>query len=302
MFTLNQLEVFLKVARCGSFSEAARRDGKAQSVMSTAVGNLEIELNTELFDRSGRLPRLTDAGRVLLEAGEGLLEQCNGFVDLASQLGAGVENSISFAVDGATPGGIAQEALQTLAQQFPHVHVSILNPMLNSTVELVRSGKAMLGLTPVEPDYGPDIAFKRLGDVALANVASSVHPIAQYETVSFAQLRGHRRLVYGPQADSLPTSEYLTSPLMWNVNSYVMLLDMLKTGLGWAVVPKHMIRSELAEGTLKELTLDNYPLTEWLVGLDLIWASKPSLGPAARRLQELIIQAGQKRLANTSRS
>lgn len=50
----------------GSFSAAARKLGKSQSTVSTAIANLEIDLGLNLFDRSSRKPMLTEHGRVVL--------------------------------------------------------------------------------------------------------------------------------------------------------------------------------------------------------------------------------------------
>ncbi len=49
-FSLEHLEVFVAVVEAGSFSEAARRLGNAQSRVSTTIANLETDLGVELFD------------------------------------------------------------------------------------------------------------------------------------------------------------------------------------------------------------------------------------------------------------
>ncbi|MGL4777328.1 MAG: LysR family transcriptional regulator, partial [Aeromonas veronii] len=68
--SLEQLRILLAAAETGSFSAAARKLGKAQSVVSSAIANLEIDLALTLFDRSGRYPQLTEAGaRMVQEAG-----------------------------------------------------------------------------------------------------------------------------------------------------------------------------------------------------------------------------------------
>ena len=60
--SLEHFKALLATAETGSFSAAARRLGKAQSVVSAAIANLEIDLGLALFDRSGRYPVLTEAG------------------------------------------------------------------------------------------------------------------------------------------------------------------------------------------------------------------------------------------------
>ena len=49
--TLDQLRVFLAVVDVGSFAGAARRLGRATSVISYSIGNLEAQLGDLLFDR-----------------------------------------------------------------------------------------------------------------------------------------------------------------------------------------------------------------------------------------------------------
>src|SRR5262245_53213510 len=70
--TLDQLQVFLAIVDVGSFAGAARKLGRATSVISYSIANLETQLGISLFDReSRRKPQLTEAG------GGGLWEEGN---------------------------------------------------------------------------------------------------------------------------------------------------------------------------------------------------------------------------------
>ena len=73
MTSFDQLQAFVAAADQGSFSAAGRSLAKAQSAVSTAVINLEIDLAVELFDRSTRSPKLTVAGRTLLRYARSVL-------------------------------------------------------------------------------------------------------------------------------------------------------------------------------------------------------------------------------------
>ena len=70
---LAQLEVFLTVARERRFSRAAEKLFRTQSAVSQTIRKLELEIGEPLFDRSSRDGVLTDAGRVLQEYAEKLL-------------------------------------------------------------------------------------------------------------------------------------------------------------------------------------------------------------------------------------
>ena len=65
--TLDQLRIFLAIVDTGSFAGAGRKLGRAVSVISYGMANLESQLGLLLFDREGtRKPVLTTAGRALL--------------------------------------------------------------------------------------------------------------------------------------------------------------------------------------------------------------------------------------------
>jgi LysR family nitrogen assimilation transcriptional regulator len=72
---LKQLEYFVRVADVGSFSRAAIALDVAQPALSKQVRMLEVELRRTLFVRNGRGVSPTEAGKLLLEHGRGILHQ-----------------------------------------------------------------------------------------------------------------------------------------------------------------------------------------------------------------------------------
>ncbi len=83
MLDLNDIAMFVHVARCGSFAEAARQLAIPPNTVSRRIQQLEVKLGTRLMQRSTRRLTLTSAGRAfhercaapvdgLVEAGEEL--------------------------------------------------------------------------------------------------------------------------------------------------------------------------------------------------------------------------------------
>ena len=74
MLDLNDIALFVQVVRCGSFAEAARRQGLPANTLSRRVQQLESRLGTRLMQRSTRKLTLTSAGQAFYE-------RCAGAVD-----------------------------------------------------------------------------------------------------------------------------------------------------------------------------------------------------------------------------
>jgi len=72
---LKQLEYFVRVAELGSFTRAALALNIAQPALSRQVRLLEVELRQNLLTRNGRGALPTEAGKLLLAHGRGILHQ-----------------------------------------------------------------------------------------------------------------------------------------------------------------------------------------------------------------------------------
>ena len=90
-YSPESLQAFVEAAALGSFSAAARRLRKTQSTVSTAIAHLEADLGVSLFDRSGRYPRLTEAGRQVLGHAQEILAADARLQQLSVRLAAPVE-------------------------------------------------------------------------------------------------------------------------------------------------------------------------------------------------------------------
>ncbi len=85
---LKQLRYVLVLSNEGSFSKAAEVLNISQPSLSQYVKKIEKEIGLDLFDRVGGNVKLTDAGRVYIEAGKQILDiehQMNSkFIDISS--------------------------------------------------------------------------------------------------------------------------------------------------------------------------------------------------------------------------
>jgi LysR family nitrogen assimilation transcriptional regulator len=143
---LEQIEYFVRVAELGSFTRASRALNMAQPALSRKIRLLEVELRQNLLVRNGRGATTTDAGKLLLEHGRGILHQVQ---RLREELGR-VRGSLAGRVAIGLPPSIAKVLTVSLTREFraklPQAALSISEGLSVAMQESIINGKLDLAL------------------------------------------------------------------------------------------------------------------------------------------------------------
>ncbi|BBD08844.1 LysR family transcriptional regulator [Desulfovibrio ferrophilus] len=289
-FSLEQLEAFVAAADEGSFSAAGRHLGKAQSAVSTAVANLEIDLGVSLFDRGGKLPLLTLEGETLLREARSILLRCAELRDRAWACADGEGGVVRLAVDEVVPHELMLEVLVEFGRRYPGVELEILYGVLGDVLGMVQSGRADLGmLVPVGPPPR-EVPHRLAGALGFSPVVGSSHPLATLTEVSAADLAAHRQLVITSRGGDKAPEEMVFGSRIWKVEGSYMIRDLLLQGVGWGMVADHLIEDDLRAGRLVVL-----PVVGVFSGhadpVYVLRASGSALGAAGRWLAEALERA-----------
>ncbi len=254
-FSIEYLEAFTAAVETGSFSAAARRLGKAQSRISTAIANLEIDLGVELFHRSGRYPTLTPQGEHLLREAREILSRCRALSNHADILAGGVPPTACIAVDELIPSSMLAELLEGFAETFPHTDVEIITGVMGDVGKIVISGRAEAGIEiPIgSPSKGCD--WRLLGRMDFCVVAAPHHPLAALKRVTPEKLAPHRQLVTISNRGEGEPDAYLFGTRIWHCQSGPLIKELIQRGQGWGSLPRHQVSDDIQAGRLVELPL-----------------------------------------------
>lgn len=285
--SLESLQLLVAAADSGSFSAAARRLGKAQSAVSTGIANLEIDLGLTLFDRSGRLPRLTAPGERMVAEARALLAQQAQLQALAAELAAGIEARLTLAIDDDSLLPWLTPVLEQLAAVYPLLELELLFPMMEDLSDMLLTGRAQLAIgyqglvTPV--------ALTRfgLGRMAMPLVVAPDHPLTQLSAPGLEDLRQHRQLMVTARQPGTERERFRLSTAIWWVEGDLGVLELVKRGLGWATVPAFLLTDALAHGDVVCLPDEALPPIPEL-SIELLWHSARPLGPAAQWLRQTL--------------
>jgi DNA-binding transcriptional LysR family regulator len=285
--TLDQLRTFIAAAECGSFSAAGRRLGRAQSVVSQTLANLENQLGVQLFDRSTRRPQLTPIGRELLADARQVASDVDRFKARAKGMAGGLEPELTVVTHVFLPTSVLTQAVAAFQGQFPRTPLRLSVEGMGAVMEPVLEGICSFGVrAPLFTDQ-PELTSEHLMSVPYLMVAAPTHPLAQWgRPVPQHVLRQHVQLVLSDRSRLTSTMDMgVVSPKTWRLSDLSAKHAFLKAGLGWGGMPQHMVQADLDQGALVALEFEE-GRANVSMALAAIHRTDMPPGPAGRWLLE----------------
>ena len=265
---LGQLEVFLAVAREGRFSRAAEKLYRTQSAVSQSIHKLEEDIGEPLFDRSSRDGMLTDAGRVLQDYAEKLLNLRSDAEAALVELRQLHVGKLSIAANEFT----ALYLLPVLAEVrrlHPRIKIAVQRALGSHIPEDVVRHSSEMGVLTYDPqDRQLQSIVVYLDELIF--VVPPTHPLAGSSQVSIRQLGAESfvapivcspfraKLFVSFRRPQTPRQMANQLPTLQAIKRFVAM------GNGVALLPEISVENELARGELvripvKELQLHRRP-------------------------------------------
>jgi DNA-binding transcriptional LysR family regulator len=290
--SLDQLRTFLAAVDEGSFSAAARRLNRAQSAISDLVANLENQLGVALFDRSGRYPRLTPEGQVLLADARAAVATVDGLKARAKGMAGGLEAELSAVIDVFFPIEALTEAAREFRERFPRTPLRLYVEALGGAYQPVLDGRASLGVVGELPIQPAALAAEKLPSVPFVMVAGSEHPLAALAgTIPRRELARHVQLVITDRTELTKGREFgVLSPETWRFADVFAKRAFLLKGLGWGGMPLHMVADDITGGRLVTLAIEDVPSEGLALPMSAVYPTASPPGPAGRWLLERLKQ------------
>lgn len=168
---LKQLEYFVRVAELGSFTRASIALDVAQPALSRQIRLLEVELRQSLLTRNGRGATPTEAGKLLLEHGRGILHQ----VAVArEELGASrsaLAGRVSIGLPPSLSRLITVPLTQAFRQHLPQAQLTLTEGFSLLMYDGLRLGNLDLAVL-YNPDRSPDLEMSTLHEEELVLISA----------------------------------------------------------------------------------------------------------------------------------
>lgn len=278
--TLDQLRLFLAVVDEGSFNGAARKLGRAISVVSYGIVALETQLGVTLFEREGsRKPVLTPAGKAMLAQARAVSDDVDALIAGVRNFNLGLEAELGLAIDVMFPTHLVAQVLREFQMLFPTVQLRLYVEALGTIAAMVVDGRAELGIAGPELVAIPDLEREAIGEVELIPVAAPDHPLAQLAAIPPGEARKHRQLVLTDRSQLTQGRDFsVFAASTWRLGDLGARHALLREGIGWGNMPRHLVQTDIATGRLKRLALPEAPGLAYR--FHAIWRRDCPIGPA----------------------
>src|SRR6266481_5179754 len=286
--SLDQLRTFIAAADEGSFSAGGRRLRRAQSVISQTLANLEAQLGVKLFDRSSRSPVLTSQGVALLAEARAVVSRMDVLKARAKGLSDGLEPELSVVVDVMFPLEQLTCAIAAFQETFPATPLRLYVEALGAVVQPVMDGRCAVGVIGSLPTAPTQLTRERLFGVKILFVASPKHPLASLKgPIPATVLAQHRQLVLTDRSELSQGKEFgVFSANTWRLADLGAKHAFLRAGLGWGGMPMGVIATDLENGSLVKIRIEDVPQGHLVMAMAAVFRAERPPGPAGRWLIE----------------
>jgi DNA-binding transcriptional LysR family regulator len=177
-------------------------------------------------------------------------------------------------------------AVAAFQEKFPAAPLRLCVEALGAVLQPVMDGRCAFGVMGTLPTAPTHLTRERLLSVGWAFVASPIHPLASLKGAIPARvLAQHRQLVLTDRSELSQGKEFgVFSADTWRLADLGAKHAFLRAGLGWGGMPVGVIASDLANGSLVKIGIEDIPDANLVMPMSAVFRPDSPPGPAGRRL------------------
>lgn len=243
---LRHLRYFVVTAEAQHFTRAAELLGMAQPPLSQQIRQLEQEVGTPLFDRTGRGVTLNDAGRAFLACAQDILQRADAAVRTAQRSARGEVGELTLGfTESASFNGVVTELIRQYRERYPEVEMTLSQGDSETLVAQLRDGA--IDAAFVRPPFALDggLTFTQLVEEPLVVAMPLGHALARRKRLTPADLHQEtfilysRKSGYGLSADIMAACRQhgLSPRIGQQAPQLSSAVNLVAAGMGVAIVP-----------------------------------------------------------------
>jgi len=292
---LKQLEYFVRVAEMGSFTRASISLDVAQPALSRQIRLLEVELRQNLLTRNGRGAVPTEAGKLLLEHGRGILHQ----VQLTREEMGAARGALAGRVSIGLPPSLSKLITVPLVKAFrealPHAQLTLTEGFSVQMHEGLRLGNLDMAVL-YNPGQSSELEMSTLDEDELSLIshnpagskkgrgktapAISLKDVAALPLILPSRPNAFRILLEGEMMALGRRPEVLLE-----VDGLNAILNLVKEGMGHAVLPSYTLSNFDNPETFTVQSIHSPRIMSQLM---LVWSARRPTTQTQRKAMDVV--------------
>lgn len=216
-----QLKVFLEVARCLNFTEAADRLNLTQPAVSAKVKSLESELKASLFHRLGRQIQLTELGQYLVSEAESLVELEAEISNKINKFKQFNFNQITIASSVGLAENWLPKIIYQYRQKYPECQVKLETfDNRELVLQAIEQNKIDLAFSEIPFKKSTKIKQETIEKIRYGLIVSSNSPVARKQWQTLEEIKPKSLLLLGDRFTSRKVFESRLAELDLNLTDF----------------------------------------------------------------------------------
>jgi DNA-binding transcriptional LysR family regulator len=294
-YTLNQLQIFVKVVQTTSITKAAEELNLTQPAVSIQIKNFQAQFEIPLLEIIGKKIYVTDFGKEIAASAEGILDQVYAI------------NYKTMAFKDQLIGRLKVSIVSTGKYVLPYYLSDFLkaNPGVEISIDVTNRGKVIESLEQNEVDFSLvsdqlesqhfdfiDILKNELVLVGNAETAA-MNPVFNYSTFKNELPLIFREFGSGTRKimEAYLKKQGINSLKRIELMSNEAVKQAVIAGLGYSIMPLIGIKREIKQGLIKVIQREGLPITtDW----KLIWHKEKKPTPVAKAFMNFVLANNEK--------
>lgn len=255
-----QVAGFLEIARQRNLSRAAEVLHVTQPALTARLQMLEADLGASLFERSHRGMRLTDAGRAYLPYAERAAEALDGGRALVGEHARGTVGRLTIGTAPAVGAYVLPGLLARYVERFAAVRLVVRTGHSEEVADLVARGELDIGL--IRELHHPGIVVQSLYEDELLLVVPPSHEFVGLGRIDVERLADatlvlfDRTSSYYDLTNAIFRAAGVAPRSIIELDNIEAAKQIVRQGLGVALLPHTAIAGEVARGVLRIIRLN----------------------------------------------
>lgn len=268
---LRDINSFIEVANHKSFTKAAAHSYLTQPSLSKAIKKLEEELHVELFDRSTRHLRLTDAGQIVYQQGQKALAALSELDVLLEELMDVTAGTIKIGIPPLIGTLFFPDIARRFNQKYPKVSLELTELGAKLIRQLVEDGQVDLGIVVMSANEKKFNIYPFIQDEFVLYIHED-HPLAHKQSISLSELRDERFILFSKDFTlhdhviQACENHGFTPTISYQSSQWDLIVGLVSSKLGIALLPR-LIYDKQTNSNVKIIPIEENSTLLWKLGI-----------------------------------